>query len=334
MATEVITSFLQITDDDLVIVPGAEVSVYDVGTTTLKSVFSDTALSVGAANPIICNSAGLHDMRYIAVGSYKIVIRRTGAGTTIRTRDNIDGRIPVGTGALAIINGGTGATTAPAAITALGGATAAEVAAIAADVASLSGQLASSEKTHIATGTTAQRPATPAEGDIRRNTDLTTFEGYNGSAWINFAVLPTAQTDPSATDTAEGFIEIATQAEMETGTDVVRAVTPGRVQHHRGVAKAWGKFAGATGTLASGSLNVASVVRDSAGDYTITFTTAFSSADYAVMPSYLESDITSTPVVLYVRTQAAGSFTLHCDDVAGTDADPDQIYFVCFGDQA
>lgn len=333
MATDIITTFGQQCDASGDPMSGAKIYVYDVGTTTLKSVWSDTALSVAAANPIVCDSAGRHDIRYIAVGSYKIVVK-TSADVTVFTRDNIDGRVPVGSGALAIANGGTGSTSAAAAITALGGATAAEVAAIAADVASLSGQLASSEKTHIATGTTAQRPATPAEGDIRRNTDLTTFEGYNGSAWINFAVLPTAQTDPSATDTAEGFIEIATQAEIETGTDVVRAVTPGRVQHHRGVAKAWAKFAGATGTLASGSLNVASVVRDSPGDYTITFTTAFSSADYAVMPSYLESDITSTPVVLYVRTQAAGSFTLHCDDTAGTDADPDQIYFVCFGDQA
>ena len=32
-------------------------------------------------------------------------------------------------------------------------------------------------------GTTAQRPGSPNSGMIRFNTDLTTFEGYNGSAW-------------------------------------------------------------------------------------------------------------------------------------------------------
>lgn len=32
-------------------------------------------------------------------------------------------------------------------------------------------------------GTTAERPAVPASGDIRFNTDLTQFEGYNGTAW-------------------------------------------------------------------------------------------------------------------------------------------------------
>lgn len=32
-------------------------------------------------------------------------------------------------------------------------------------------------------GTTAERPAIPASGDIRFNTTLTRFEGYNGTAW-------------------------------------------------------------------------------------------------------------------------------------------------------
>lgn len=32
-------------------------------------------------------------------------------------------------------------------------------------------------------GTTAQRPGSPNSGMIRFNTDLTTFEGYNGTAW-------------------------------------------------------------------------------------------------------------------------------------------------------
>jgi hypothetical protein len=35
----------------------------------------------------------------------------------------------------------------------------------------------------IPDGTTAQRPGTPATGDIRFNTSLIQFEGYNGTAW-------------------------------------------------------------------------------------------------------------------------------------------------------
>lgn len=182
MATSVFTSHGQWLDDSLNVLSGGKVYVYDVGTTTPKSVYSDTALSVPAANPIILDSAGRHDNRYIATGSYKIVLK-TSADVAVFTRDNNDGGVPVGSGALAIANGGTGATTAAAALAALEGATAAELAEVSAEVASLSGQLASTEKTHIATGTTGQRPATPVHGDIRRNTTTSRLEHYNGSGW-------------------------------------------------------------------------------------------------------------------------------------------------------
>ena len=35
----------------------------------------------------------------------------------------------------------------------------------------------------IASGTTAQRPGSPAAGQLRYNTTLNKFEGYNGTAW-------------------------------------------------------------------------------------------------------------------------------------------------------
>jgi len=35
----------------------------------------------------------------------------------------------------------------------------------------------------IASGTTAQRPGSPAAGQLRYNTTLGKFEGYNGTAW-------------------------------------------------------------------------------------------------------------------------------------------------------
>ena len=35
----------------------------------------------------------------------------------------------------------------------------------------------------VASGTAAERPGTPSAGMIRFNTDDTTFEGYDGSAW-------------------------------------------------------------------------------------------------------------------------------------------------------
>ncbi len=69
------------------------------------------------------------------------------------------------TGAVPIANGGTNATTAAAAQVNLGvqtGATASNV---------------------LAKGTQAQRDATPQAGYIRFNTDVASFEGYNGTEW-------------------------------------------------------------------------------------------------------------------------------------------------------
>ena len=60
----------------------------------------------------------------------------------------------------------------------------------------------------LPTGTTAQRP-TPATGDIRFNTTLTQFEGYNGSAWGEIANgVPAGSVFSFATSTVPtGYLE-------------------------------------------------------------------------------------------------------------------------------
>lgn len=52
---------------------------------------------------------------------------------------------------------------------------------------SYSGNVDSTSTTYLRlpVGTTAQRPATPATGQIRYNTSITQFEGYNGTAWAS-----------------------------------------------------------------------------------------------------------------------------------------------------
>lgn len=209
MATAVITSFIQICDANGDPVSGAKLYIYDTGTTTPRAIYSDTGLSVSVSNPVVCNSAGRTTtdggttvgLVYTATGSYKIVAK-TSADVTLWTWDNIDGGVPVGSGALAIANGGTAATTAATALSNLGGASAADLADLAADVAALAGAAASTEKTHIATGTTAQRPASPADGDIRRNTTTNEWEGYagNAAAWEEFAVQTEVTSEIAAAD--------------------------------------------------------------------------------------------------------------------------------------
>lgn len=196
MAVSPFTCFAPQFNSTGALLSGGSVTVYLAGTTTLISLFSNTALSITAANPIILDSAGRHGMVYFATAAYKILLKNS-AGVTIATFDDIDPGIAIGTGDVAIADGGTGASTAGAALSNLGGATAAELADVAAEVAALSGTLASTEKTHIATGTTAQRPAIPIEGDIRRNTTTSRYEGYT-SSWENFVTSATLKADIQA----------------------------------------------------------------------------------------------------------------------------------------
>jgi hypothetical protein len=101
----------------------------------------------------------------------------------------------------------------------------------------------------------------------------------NSEQWVE--VGPAALSF-AASDTVAGGIEIAVQAEMEAATDVVLAVTPGRMQYHPGVAKAWVKFTSLTTTAITASHNVTSLTDNGGGDTTVNFTTAFSSANYGM----------------------------------------------------
>jgi len=246
MAVAVFTSFQQICDANGNPVSGGTVTVYDANSTTPRACYTDTGLSSGATNPIPLDGYGRHTqgMVYISPTAYKVVVKNS-AGSTLYTRDNIDPGIPVGSGALAIVNGGTGATTAGAALSALGGASAAELAEVSAEVASISGSLASTEKTHIATGSTAQRPGTPVDGDIRRNTTVPQYEGYNGSTWEQFitsqnfaatllsgiysgSTIQRAYTKTGAVSTTTTTIPLddTTPQNTEGGEFMTRAITP------------------------------------------------------------------------------------------------------------
>ena len=47
--------------------------------------------------------------------------------------------------------------------------------------------ISSTDAVRISSGSTAQRPGSPANGDIRYNSSLTTIEGYSAGAWANLA---------------------------------------------------------------------------------------------------------------------------------------------------
>lgn len=75
----------------------------------------------------------------------------------------------------------------------------------------------------------------------------------------------------------------------------------------QGSAKAWVRFAGATGTIA-GSYNVSSVTRTSTGYYTVNFTNALANANYSVVGSVSTTAATGY-AVLFMFTNASYTAT-------------------------
>jgi hypothetical protein len=186
MAVSILPQLGQFFDNNGDPLNGGTVTVYDAGTTTPRAIYTDTALSVAATNPVPLDSAGrpTQGVIYTAAGAYKLLLKNS-ASSTLRTEDNLDPGIPLGTGILGLVNGGTGGNDAASARASLGAVGTSDIEDLEAQVAALAGAAGSSERTGIAVGTTAQRPAVPAVGDIRYNSTTSAYELYTGSAWQN-----------------------------------------------------------------------------------------------------------------------------------------------------
>lgn len=81
---------------------------------------------------------------------------------------------------------------------------------------------------------------------------------------------------------ASSVTRFATTAEQQAGSITNAAVAPATQQSHPSAPKAWAIFNGTTGALIA-SYNVASVTRTAAGTYTVNFTTAFATSNYAAI---------------------------------------------------
>jgi hypothetical protein len=98
---------------------------------------------------------------------------------------------------------------------------------------------------------------------------------------------------------------VATQAQMESASATNLVATPGSMKFHPGVAKAFVKF-NTAGTIQGTAHNVSSVVRNSAGNYTVTFTTPFSNANYtAIATSH------TVEMIPFIPITSTGSLEVH-----------------------
>jgi hypothetical protein len=126
----------------------------------------------------------------------------------------------------------------------------------------------------------------------------------------------------------------ATAAQVSAAVTLVPYVSPGRMQNHPGVSKAWAYFNGtATGTVtALASYNIASIVRGGTGTYSIVFSTAMASTAWAALatPSVTAG---TAPRHIGVMAQTTTSCVLVSTDTAGGPIDCVFINFDAKGSQ-
>lgn len=127
----------------------------------------------------------------------------------------------------------------------------------------------------------------------------------------------------------------ASQAQQEAGSAIDVFTSPGRQQYHPSAAKAWVQFNG-TGTVTiNSSYNVTSVADEGAGLYRTNFTTAFSSANYAVATMVgPESDSGRFSVIGGSSLVAGGFQTRLSNSGDSANVDSARVMLICFGDQS
>lgn len=134
------------------------------------------------------------------------------------------------------------------------------------------------------------------------------------------------------TTTGTVTVTAASKADEQTGTSSTVATTPSQQQSHPSAVKAWVSFAGSTATI-SGSYNVSSVTRSSAGVYTINFTAGtFSNTHYACTAA-AASGTSSSGIANpnYASSPTTSSMSLGVFNFSGTPTDYAFTNLMCTG---
>jgi hypothetical protein len=121
----------------------------------------------------------------------------------------------------------------------------------------------------------------------------------------------------------------AVQSEMEAASEAEVFVPPARQHFHPGHPKAAGR-GDSSGGIVGTAYNVASIVRNSIGKYTVTLTTGFSDANYAVLVTANHSVDTRVACAII---SSATTFTVETFSPNGSNQDCD-FSFAAFGDMS
>jgi len=160
-------------------------------------------------------------------------------------------------------------------------------------------------------------------------TTVTPMALTNGTYNINFGI-PTLSASRGVTfPDADVDLTVATQAQQETGTQTVNAVTSGTQKYHPLSPKAWALVSSAGALVASSG--VTSSAKNSTGNYTVTLSTAFSSTSYAVIVgSMMAGGSVPSIKALIVNTTSVTVLSYVVSTQTATDGD---FSIMFFGDQ-
>jgi hypothetical protein len=159
-----------------------------------------------------------------------------------------------------------------------------------------------------------------AAGDIAANSVVHAI--YDGTEFQLLAVL----------------IPPATIAQVQAGTDAIHPVTAAVLGAQLGVAQAWAQFSwSGSAIVIQDSYNVSGIVRNSTGNYTITFTTPFSNT-YYVRQVGAQSANDTLGMIAFVSTAALSSTACtvitqqpNNSGVGNAVADPAAVWFSATG---
>lgn len=126
-----------------------------------------------------------------------------------------------------------------------------------------------------------------------------------------------------------GATSVATQSDQEMATSTTAYVTPGRQHFHPSALKSWATISMAAALLAG--YNVASVVDNGTGNFTVNWTTAFSAATYPAVPGIHGTNGRACKC----SAKAVGSVTLDVTDFSNSNQETGvtSAMVICAGDQ-
>lgn len=270
--------------------PGAKASFFVSGTTTPLTAYTDVGLSVAHAVPVVANGNGVFPPIYLGSTAAKVVIT-TSAGAAISTVDPVPKTTATATGASQVSFSPT------------------------ADIPSLTVQAAIEKvQANLVASSTAYAKtllAALTASDAQTVLGISAFvktllDDADASAFLTTLGMSTFVK--TLIDDADALAFLTTLGFGVSGSAPLYA------------ARAWVKFAGATGTVTA-SGNVTSVTRSSAGIYTVNFTTALQDANY--VPLVMTDGGT---IFTAVGTQLTTACAINTRNNAGTLADPTTVY--------